>query len=275
MTVLAYLIWDFDPEIFTIGGFTLRYYAVLFVLGIILSGVVVRGIFRDQHIPGSKFDLLVSYCFVGILLGARLGHCLFYEPGYFLSHPLEMFLPVAKSVNGDYVFVGYRGLAGHGATIGLLLTLFIYARRVKISLLSIFDYMAIVTPLCAFFIRLGNFFNSEIIGTVTDLPWAFVFKRMDDEPRHPAQLYEAIVYLLFFLLNLFLYKKYSTRLFQGFFFALNLILIGTFRFLIEFIKERQVAFEENLSLDMGQWLSLPFIIAGMCVVFYSMKMKRK
>lgn len=271
--MFAYIIWDFNPEIFTIGGFTLRYYAVLFVFGLVLSGVLLRGFFRDQHIPGAKFDLLVSYCFVGILLGARLGHCLFYEPAYFLSHPLEMFLPIAKSVNGDYVFVGYRGLAGHGATIGLLITLFIYARRVKIPLLSIFDYMSIVTPLGAFFIRLGNLSNSEIVGTVTHLPWAFVFKRMDDEPRHPAQLYEAIVYLLLFLMNLFLYKKYGNKIGKGFFFGLNLILIGVFRFMIEFIKERQVAFEENISLDMGQWLSLPFIVAGICVLYYAMKRK--
>ena len=209
---------------------------------------------------------LFFYCFFGILIGARLGHCLFYEPGYFLSHPLEMILPMRHTMNG-WVFTGYEGLASHGGTLGLMIALWLYVRKTKINLMRILDNIAIATPICAFFIRMGNLMNSEIIGDPTTVPWAFIFERVDMQPRHPGQLYEALCYLAFFFIGLYLYKKRPEQVGSGFFFGFCLTTIFTARFLLEFTKEVQEAFEANMLLNMGQLLSIPFIILGVyCMV---------
>jgi prolipoprotein diacylglyceryl transferase len=251
--------------------FPLGYYNFLFVGGIIICAYIIKKIFEKENIPESAYSTLFYYCLGGIVIGARLGHCLFYEPEYYLSHPLEMIFP-CRIEDGKIVFTGYRGLASHGGTIGLMVALFLYGRKNKNSIVKTLDYIAIVAPLGACCIRLGNLMNSEIIGKATTVPWAFVFERVDSVPRHPAQLYEAMAYLAFFILMLSLYYKQGKQRKDGFYFGLVLMLIFSFRFFVEFFKERQVDFESGMLLDMGQLLSIPFILAGcFFIVFYNNK----
>ncbi len=260
--LLLTITWDPDPELFNLFGIPIRYYGLLWVVGLTLAFFVVRYQFRDKKIGDDKFDPLFFYCFFGILIGARLGHCLFYQPDYYLAHPLEMILPIKEMPDGGWKFIGYQGLASHGGTLGLIIALWLYVRKTKLNYLDVLDMIAVATPITACFIRLANLMNSEIIGKVTDAPWAFIFVREDLYPRHPAQLYEALAYLLFFIVEAIIYKKYSKKLHRGFFFGLCLTLIFTFRFFIEFLKENQVDFEEGMSFNMGQWLSVPFVILG-------------
>lgn len=272
---LSYIHWNIDPEIFKFFGITLQYYGILFVGGLIAAGYLLKMIFSENKIPLEHLEKLVWYCFFGIFVGARLGHCLFYEPHYYLTHPLEMILPISQAPDGGYVFSGYRGLASHGGTIGLIVVLTLYSLKTKENLIRTLDMIAIVTPLSACCIRLANLMNSEIIGKPTDVPWAFVFERIDNIPRHPAQLYEAIVYISIFVLNIYLYKR--TKLFKehkGFFFGLVLTLIFGSRFFIEFIKEREIEFENFMNLDMGQILSIPFVIIGIGFIIYSFVQKK-
>lgn len=264
MSELLYIEWNVSPTI--IKGFYLGYYNLLFVGGICLCAYIVKKMFDRENIPEANFHVLCWYCFIGIVAGARLGHCLFYELEYYLHHPLEMILPVSFE-GGKIAFTGFRGLASHGGTIGLMIALLLFSRKTKMNLIKTIDYIAIVAPLGACFIRIGNLMNSEIIGKATDVPWAFIFKRVDFVPRHPAQLYEAIAYLCFFLLMLYLYKKSVQTIKPGFLFGLILTLIFSFRFFIEFLKERQVDFEANMSLNMGQLLSIPIILIGLFFVF--------
>ena len=185
-----------------------------------------------------------------------------------------MFLPIHKMNDGSWVFTGYEGLASHGGTLGLMIALFIYCRRNKVGLWTVLDFIAIATPITACCIRLGNLMNSEIIGKVTDVPWAFIFKQVDDMPRHPGQLYEAIVYLIFFFVGWAFYRKWPKKTGTGFFFGLCLTLIFTARFFIEFTKVNQVDFEEGMFFDMGQLLSIPFIIIGLLCMIGGKWMKK-
>ena len=297
MDNLLFITWNPDLFAFHLGGFGVRWYSLCWCFALLAAYVLVQRLYRQQHIADKLFDPLFFYCFVGILVGARLGHCLFYEPGYFLAHPLEMILPMRQTANG-WTFTGYAGLASHGGTIGLMLALWLYVRKTKLNIMRVLDNIAIATPASAMFIRLGNLMNSEIIGKPTDVPWAFIFEREDMLPRHPAQLYEAIAYFIFFLGMVYLYKRgqkkqeskletdFSTTkakstavqavaslpYHRGFFFGLCLTEIFVFRFFIEFLKEDQVDFEKTMALNMGQWLSVPFILIGiyfMC--FYGKK----
>lgn len=264
---MAYIEWNIDPEITNILGVSLRYYGLLFASGLLLCLVLLKRIFREEQIESDKLDTLTIYAVVGIFIGARLGHCLFYDPAYYFSNPLEMLLPVRQTDDG-FEFIGYQGLASHGGVAGLLILLILYARSTKESLLKTVDLISVVAPLAGFFIRMGNLMNSEVIGFPTTVPWAFVFVREDNLPRHPAQLYEAMTYLSIFFLLLFLYTRYRQRLQNGFFFGVALGLIFIARFFLEFLKERQVAFEENMALDMGQLLSIPFILLGLGFAIY-------
>lgn len=268
---LNFIRWNMDPEVFNLMGFSLRYYGILFAGGIFLSVVVLRWIFKKEGIDLDKLDTLTIYGVVGIFVGARLGHCLFYDPAYYVSRPLEMLLPIQFAEDGSYQFTGYLGLASHGGAVGLILALILYARSTKESILNTIDLIAIVAPMGSCFIRLGNLMNSEIIGFPTDVPWAFIFEREDQLPRHPAQLYEAICYLLIFILLIYLYKTKRPMLRHGFFFGLSISLIFIARFFIEFVKERQVLFEEKMMLDMGQILSIPFILLGIGFVMYGLR----
>lgn len=264
--ILNFITWNPSNTLFTLFGISIRFYSVMFATGLVLAYFVVKYLYKDQRIPEKYFDPLFFYCFFGILIGARLGHCLFYQPDYFLVHPLEMILPVKFTAEG-MEFIGYQGLASHGGTVGLMIALWMYVRKTKLNLIGVLDNIAIATPIAACFIRLGNLMNSEIVGKVTDVPWAFIFVKEDMLPRHPGQLYEAIAYLCIFLVGFFLYKRFKSKLHRGFFFGYCLTTIFVFRFFIEFLKENQVGFEESMTINMGQWLSVPFVILGIaCMI---------
>ncbi len=263
--LLTFVHWN--PSL-TFGPF--RWYSLCWLIGLVLAYLVVRKLYKEQKIKDELFDPLFIYCFLGILIGARLGHCLFYQPDYFLSSwqgVVEMFLPIRFLADGSWKFTGYEGLASHGGTLGLMIALWLYVRKTKLSLWRVLDNIAIATGITACFIRLGNLMNSEIIGRATDVPWAFIFERVDMVPRHPGQLYEAIAYGVLFLIMWQLHKRESQMIGSGWFFGFCLTYIFTFRFFIEFTKEVQEAFEASLPLDMGQLLSIPFIFLGVwCMV---------
>ena len=269
--ILNYIHWNPDPEIINIFGISIRYYGLLFVTGLILCIYILGWIYKRENIPSENLEKLTIYGMIGIIVGARLGHCLFYEPSYYLSHPLEMILPITFPPNGGIKFTGYQGLASHGGVLGLLIALYIYARKTKHSMINTIDLITVVSGLSFGFIRLGNFMNSEIIGMPTIKPWGVIFERVDNIPRHPAQLYEAISYFIIFAAMMILYKKRSDRLKNGFFFGLGSVLFFTARFLIEFVKEDQVGFEKGMTLNMGQLLSVPFILVGIVFMFYGLR----
>ena len=268
MNELLYITWNPSIEF---GPF--RWYGLCWLIGLALAYLIVKRLYKEQKIKDELFDPLFFYCFIGILLGARLGHCIFYEPDYFLTSFkgfIEMFIPIRFLEDGGWKFVGYQGLASHGGTLGLIIALWLYVKRTKLSIWTVLDNIAIATGTTACFIRLGNLMNSEIIGKVTDVPWAFIFERVDMLPRHPGQLYEAIAYAILFVIMWTIYKK-SQKLTAksqkpivgtGWYFGFCLTYIFTFRFFIEYTKELQEAFEASLPLDMGQILSIPFIIIG-------------
>ena len=265
MNTLLYILWNPDLTALHIGSWGLRWYSLCWLIGLLLAYLIVRRLFKEQKIADEKFEPLFIYCFLGILIGARLGHCLFYQPDYFLTSWrgfVEMLLPIHFLPDGGWKMTGYEGLASHGGTLGLILALLLYVKKTKVPLWTVLDNIAIATGTTACFIRLGNLMNSEIIGKVTDVPWAFIFERVDQMPRHPGQLYEALAYALFFVLAWVLYRRRPDRVGTGFFFGLCLFYIFTFRFFIEHTKEIQEAFEAALPLDMGQLLSLPFIAVG-------------
>jgi len=268
--MIDYIHWNIDPEIIKILGISLRYYGVLFVGGLILCIYILNWIFKNESIPIVNLEKLSVYGIIGIFAGARLVHCLFYEPSYYFSHPLEIILPIQPTVGGGYKFSGFQGLASHGGTLGLIIALIIYAKMTKESIIKTIDLLAIVAGIGACFIRLANLMNSEIIGTPTNVPWAFIFVRVDNLPRHPAQLYEAISYLLIFGLMFYLYKTRRESLKNGFFFGLVITLIFAARFFIEFVKENQVGFEDGMTFNMGQILSLPYLVAGIGFIIYGL-----
>jgi len=265
--ILNYINWNVDPEIINIFGISIGYYGLLFVSGLILCIYILGWIYKRENYPSEHLEKLSVYGMIGILAGARLGHCLFYEPSYYLSHPLEMILPITFLPDGGIKFSGYQGLASHGGVLGLLIALYFYSRKTKHSM--------VVAGLSFGFIRLGNFMNSEIIGNPTTLPWGVIFERVDNIPRHPAQLYEAISYFIIFTIMMLLYKKMRARLKSGFLFGLATVLFFTARFVIEFVKENQVGFEDKMTLNMGQVLSLPFIAVGIGFIFYGLMKTRK
>ena len=262
---LLFIHWNPDLVIFSLGPVAIRWYSTCWLVRLVLSYLTVKYLYKKQGIAEEKFEPLFLYCFISILVGARLGHCLFYDPAYYLSswdHFVEMLIPMRHLADGSWKFTGYEGLASHGGTLGLIIGLWLYCRNLKMNIWTVLDNIAIATPITACFIRLGNLMNSEIIGKVTDVPWAFIFTKVDQYPRHPGQLYEAIAYALFFFVGWFLYKKAKTRVGTGLFFGLCLTLIFTFRFFVEFTKDIQVDFEAGMPLDMGQLLSIPFVILG-------------
>ena len=276
MNILSYILWNPSLEVFSIGSYSMRWYSLMWLIGLALAYLMVRWLYQKQNIPNEKFEPLFIYCFMGILVGARLGHCIFYQPDYFLTSwkgVVEMFLPIKIDTTGGWHMTGYQGLASHGGTLGLIITLLLYVRHFKVPVWTVLDNIAIATGITACCIRIGNLMNSEIVGKITDesLPWAFYFVQNDGPQnvvlRHPGQLYEAIAYALLFVLMFWLYKKMPQRVGTGFYFGLCLAYIFTFRFFIEYFKEVQEAFEQGLPFDMGQILSIPFIIIGVwCMV---------
>lgn len=277
MNTLDYIVWNPGETMFHIGSFGVRWYSMCWLVGLLLGYLLMKQLYKDQKIPREKFDPLFIYIFVSVLIGARLGHCLFYQPGYFLSswdHVVEMLLPIRHMAGGSWKFVGYEGLASHGGVAGMIIAILIYSRRYKVNVWVVLDNMGICSCITATFIRLGNLMNSEIIGRVTDVPWAFIFERVDQHPRHPGQLYEALCYALFFFVIYGIYRRHKEKAGSGFYVGLCLTLVFTARFLIEFVKDIQVDFEAGMPLDMGQLLSIPLVIAGIACMTNG-KWKRK
>ncbi len=265
------IFWNPSPDIFTLGAFTLHWYSALWCVGLLLAYFCVLRLYTEQKIGLEKFEPLFLYCFLGILIGARLGHCLLYEPAYFLAHPVEMFLPVRETAEG-WRCTGYAGLASHGGTFGLMLALWLYVRRTKVNLMRVLDNIAIATPLTACCIRLGNLMNSEIVGKYTGTDFGFIFAANGDVlPRYPGQLFEAVAYALLFPIMWVLYRKLASRVGTGFFFGFCLAYIFTFRFFVEFVKDVQEAWEHDMvaaiGLNQGQLLSIPFILLGFYCLF--------
>ena len=266
--------WDISAEIFNLGGISIRYYGLLFAVAFILGYKVEEKMFKSEGLPMAWLDKLWLYVAIATIVGARLGHCIFYDWAYYSQHPLEMILPVRFSP--EFKFTGYQGLASHGAAIGIIAGLWYYSRKVsKKSIFWILDRAVIPIALAGFFIRTGNLMNSEIVGLPTNMPWGFRFMNSDlpnpELPRHPAQLYEAICYLFSFFVLMYLYWRTNVKKKMGFIFGAFLILIFSARFIIEFVKEVQEPWEAGMALNMGQILSIPFILVGIFMLWYSKK----
>jgi prolipoprotein diacylglyceryl transferase len=262
--LLAFIEWSVSPEIFHLGPISVRWYGFLFAMAFVAGYFIMTWVFKKEGRPRTDLEQLSVYMIFGTVIGARLGHCLFYNPEYYLSNPIEIFK------------VWEGGLASHGAALGILTALYSFSKKKKnYPMLWTLDRVVIVVALAGTFIRLGNLFNSEIIGRPTDVSWAFIFTAVDDLPRHPAQLYEAIAYFIIFLILLFIYYKGFEKNRHGLLFGIFLVLVFTFRFFVEFVKENQSGFEETMVLNMGQILSIPFVIAGIIFIAKSFKPKAK
>jgi phosphatidylglycerol---prolipoprotein diacylglyceryl transferase len=277
--MIASITWNVRPQIADLGFIELRWYSLLFLFGFIIGYFILSKMFKKEGISIELLDKLTFYVVISTIIGARLGHCLFYEPAYYLKHPFQMILPFEGIPGKNFRFTGYQGLASHGGAIGLLIGLYLYSHKFKQPYLWVLDRLAIVTAQAACLIRLGNLFNSEIIGKATNLPWGVKFVRLEKPgmpldqivPKHPAQIYESICYLLIFILLITIYYRKYPKLKSGFFIGLFFVLVFTARFFIEFVKENQVDFEAGLPLNMGQILSIPFIITGLILIFRKVK----
>ncbi len=270
--MLMYITWDVDPELFTIFGREIRWYGLLWVIGLIVGVYIVQRIFDREKLPEKWFDSLFVYMMLGIIVGARLGHCLFYEPAYYLANPLKI------------LAIWEGGLASHGGVMGIIIAVWLYSKRVtKKSMLWTFDRVIVPTGFVAAAIRIGNLMNHEIYGGVTDQPWGFRFienigawkagiaEPIFSQPSHPTQIYEALVYLLVFAITMYLFWKTDAKKKQGLLIGIAMIIIFASRFFIEYIKHVQVDSEEALrqstGLILGQWLSIPFVIWGVWLVW--------
>ncbi len=267
-----YITWKVDPELFTLLGREIRWYGLLWVIGLIVAIIIVQKIFEKERLPEKWFDSLFVHMMLGIVVGARLGHCLFYEPAYYLANPLEVFA------------IWEGGLASHGGVIGIIIAVWLYSKRVtKKSMLWTFDRVIVPTGFTAAAIRLGNLMNHEIYGGPTSQPWGFRFitnighwkagvaEPIFSEPSHPTQIYEALIYLLVFAITMYLYWKTDAKNKQGLLIGIGMIIIFVSRFFIEFVKHVQVdseiAMRESTGLILGQWLSIPFILWGLWLVW--------
>lgn len=265
MNSLLSITWGPSPEIFSLGPIHIRYYSILFVSGFIIGYYIFLWFFKREKLPTDILDILLYTLLGATLIGARLGHCLFYEPEYYLANPIK----ILKVWEG--------GLASHGGAVAILIAIWIFVRKYgakyKFDYWWLFDRIGIATALAGAMIRLGNLMNSEIYGNPTDLPWGFIFTlRGETIPKHPTQLYEALSYLALFFLLMWMYKKYLPVLKRGTLFGIFLTVLFATRFLIEFVKEPQVSFEQGMALNMGQLLSIPFILFGLGLLFYSIKL---
>lgn len=269
MSALLFVNWNIDPVLFHIGGLGIRWYSLLFVSGFILGWYIFRWFFRREGVDEKLLDPLLYTLLIATIVGARLGHCIFYQPDYYFGSWkgfLEIFMPWKG------------GLASHGGAIALLLAMWWFSRRYgkahHFDFFWILDRLVITVAFAGCLIRLGNLFNSEIYGDFTSLPWGFVFLRNGEtEPKHPTQLYEALTYLILGLGLLWTYRYRISKVFRGFFFGAFLTGCFGMRFIIEFIKEPQVGFEQGMALNMGQLLSIPFVLAGIAILVYSFHKK--
>ncbi|MFW5973447.1 MAG: prolipoprotein diacylglyceryl transferase [Bacteroidota bacterium] len=260
---LAQIWWDTSPVVFEIGPLSIHWYGLLFATGFLAGYSIVQRMFRREGRPEQDLEVLLLYVFVATVLGARLGHVLFYDPVYYFSRPYRI------------LEIWEGGLASHGGAIGIFIALYLYARRRPDQpYLWVLDRIAVPTALAGSLIRLGNFFNSEIIGVPADVPWAVVFARIDSVPRHPAQLYESVAYLTIFIALFLWYRRRKGELPDGYLTGSFLTAVFTARFLIEFAKVRQEAFELGIGLSMGQLLSIPMVLAGVALIAWARRRRR-
>jgi phosphatidylglycerol---prolipoprotein diacylglyceryl transferase len=267
--MLNYITWDINPEIFNVGQFSVRWYGLLFAMGFLIGQRIMAHIYKQEGLKEELIDSLLITMVLATVIGARLGHFAFYEPQAFLTNPLQIITPP------------FAGLASHGAIIGILPALYFYSRIKKMSFLWIADRIAITVALAGFCIRFGNLMNSEIVGKITDVPWAFLFMKLTDYghlsqlPRHPAQLYEALGCLVLCIVLFSIWNKYKTQTPQGLLLGIFFIWVFSLRFVWEFFKENQVSFESNLPINMGQILSIPAVLLGIIFLVYSLKNKEQ
>jgi phosphatidylglycerol:prolipoprotein diacylglycerol transferase len=255
----GFIIWDVSPNVFSFMEIP-RWYGLCWAVGIALGFTVMRHIYQTEKRPVEAVEELGLYLILGTILGARIGHIVFYDPVHYWQNPIEI-LPI--SMHPTFHFTGLSGLASHGGGIGLILSSFFYARKYKVSFLWLLDRIAIIVPLCGALIRFGNLMNSEMAGIPTDVPWAFIFARIDPVPRHPAQLYESIYCALLFIFTYFIWRRKRDFLPEGMIFSVFITVLFSFRFIDEFFKINQESFENDLLLNMGQILSTPYIIGGL------------
>ncbi|MBR3784204.1 MAG: prolipoprotein diacylglyceryl transferase [Bacteroidales bacterium] len=263
--------WNVDPVIINIGSFGLRWYSLGFLVAFLLGYYIIERMFKQENVREDYLGSLFLYIFLAILIGARLGHCLFYEPDYFLTseHWVEIVWPFQ---NGHYT--GFQGLASHGAALGILIGLWLYQRKYGLNIWWFLDRLVIVVALGGAFVRLGNLFNSEIYGVETSMPWGFVFERNGETvAKHPTQLYESLSYFLIFGVSLWYYARKKGQFKTGTIFGWWLVALFGVRLLIEFVKNDQVDFEAGMVLNMGQLLSVPFIIGGLVLAWLAYKEK--
>lgn len=260
------IVWDFNPVLVSIGGFEIRYYSLMWAAALLVGGWIFSYFCKKEGRPQSLSDSAFLYIALGTMIGARVGHCLFYEPEYYLLKPWAI---ITEIRNG--------GLASHGATIGIITAIWLCSRKNRVPVMWMTDRLGVIAPISGALIRFGNLFNSEIIGHQTDVPWGFKFMRLyrglpaEQVPAcHPTQLYEALCYIATFLVLWWMYHKTDAPRRRGLMFGVALIGIFLTRFFIEFVKINQVAFEEGMSLNMGQWLSLPFVALGVLSVWYAL-----
>ncbi|MCG9757304.1 prolipoprotein diacylglyceryl transferase [Shewanella insulae] len=247
---MDHFIWNMDPVLVSFMGLTIHWYGVLFATAIFAGFQVMKSIYVREGLDVESLDNLLIYCVIGIVVGARLAHVLFYDPSYYFAHPAKI------------LAIWEGGLASHGGGLGAILALYYYHRKMKLPFLFLLDRLAIATAIFGFFVRMANFVNSEILGVPSDKPWAIVFEQVDMLPRHPAQLYEALAYLTIFIALWIIYKTTEMKQKQGAQFGLFLVWVFSARFLIEFVKVKQAAYAQDWSMSAGQMLSIPFLLVG-------------
>ena len=273
MSTLLAIHWNVSPELFSLGPISVRWYGLMFALGFLIGYQIMFKMFKYESSNTDWLDKLFVYTIVATIVGARLGHVFFYGWSYYSQHILEIILPIAKGEFG-YKFVGYQGLASHGGGLGIVIAICIFSKKVtKRSMLWTLDRLVIPTALVGAMIRTGNLMNSEIYGVATNLPWGFIFERNHETiAKHPTQIYEALGYLLVFITAIVLFfKSKDLKDRAGFFIGYGFAGIMIVRFFVEFIKENQEAFEAGMALNMGQILSIPFILVGGYLMYRALK----
>jgi phosphatidylglycerol:prolipoprotein diacylglycerol transferase len=273
MSEILSIHWNVSPEFFSLGPISVRWYGLMFALGFLAGYQIMFKMFKFESSNTEWLDKLFIYTIVATIVGARLGHVFFYGWSYYSQHLIEIFLPIAKGESG-YKFVGYQGLASHGGGLGIVLAIYIYSKKVtKRSMLWTLDRLIIPTALVGAMIRTGNLMNSEIYGVATNLPWGFIFERNQETlAKHPTQIYEALGYLMVFVSTMWIFfKAKDLKDRTGFIIGFGFVGIFLTRFFVEFIKENQEAFEAGMILNMGQILSIPFILAGAYLMVRAMR----
>jgi len=256
---VQHFIWNVDPVLISLGPLTIHWYGALFASSIFAGLYYMKWIFKQEQQNVDSLDNLLVYVVIGIIVGARLGHCFFYDPQYYFANPMKI------------LAIWEGGLASHGGGLGAIIGTYLYTRNAKFKFVWLLDRLAIATALFGIFVRSANFVNAEILGKPSDAPWAIIFARIDDIARHPAQLYEAIAYALIFILLTIIYRLTNARNYTGMLLGLFLIMTFTARFIIEFFKQQQAAYSIDGAINTGQMLSIPFFLAGVLLVLWSMK----